>query len=432
MYIVEAIRMFNSLTGLHRATDNFNTSSGIAFYDLPTLLTTNVLARTVTDQDTIALMQYQLMEKKYPTAGTDMWVLDQFTKALQRRRNQFIYDTGIGLVQRSVNVAATDLFDLPDTVMGIRRAVWKDASTGNYYSLWPSDESMSTRYALQPAIPSNYSIATTPELQGRLAPQPLADGTIEMLTLESGADLNPATPVILGIPNDLAWGPRMGAMADLLRQDGPARDSDRADICEELYGLAVQAGRVLPVVLNVFINGKQITPTTLARLDGLRSGWQGQNLDTPDQIGIASPALIAACPLPDGSHSITVDVVRNAIIPTVDGSFLQVPREDLDAILAWAEFLACFKSQGTSLENAKLGSRRLLDRAAQYNERRNLQANFIAQIFNYSSDERGADRPLFRTDNSDDPDQDKSDTASTKQSRSRSVGQRRVKRLGGR
>jgi hypothetical protein len=198
-----------------------------------------------------------------------------------------------------------------------------------------------------------------------------------------------------------------------------------------MYNLSVDIARTLPVVLNVYLDGVQVIPSTLARVDGSSSGWQGKNTDTPDTFAIAGPALVALKPVPDSAaHSVTLELVRNAITPAVDGDFLQIPREDLDGILSWAEMLACFKSQGDSLDNARTASKKLIERASLYNDRRVQQSSFLREILEQSTDEL-TDRPMYGTDGGS-GNTDSRDNSSTRQSRARSLLVRKRKRLGGR
>lgn len=440
-YIIDGIRLFNAVAGLHRAQDSFNTAVDTPFYDLPSMLTSSGgRLSTVRDADVLGMMQWMLMENYSPslfTNLTEMWTSTEMIQALQRARDQFIDETGCALTRRPVIVAGggSDTFALPDTVMSIRRAVWRDTN-GNYTQLWPSDERLMINSALSPGVPTSYSIVSVPELSVRLSPSPASSGTIELLACESGAALDPTANggvgTLLGVPDDLVAGVRYRALATLLRKDGPAKDSARAQACEELYSMYVDIARSLPVVLNATIDGARVIPTTLTRLDGNRSGWQGKNSGTPDSLAIAGISTVAVCPVPDGSaHSIGLEFVRSAIIPTSNTDYIQVPREAVDGILAWAEMLACFKSEGTEFENARAASKLLLERASFYNSKRVQQSLYLQEMMRSSTDEL-IDRPLYSGGDDDSAPSERRDTASSRQSVNRSLMKRRKKTLGGR
>lgn len=445
--LIETLQAHNALTGSHRTTLRFDTSPGVAFYDLPSLFPDEI-GFTLTDQTALALIKYQLMEDEKPTisltswGGSEMWTLDGVIRSLERRRNQYLTETQTVTAQRSLPTDLSGIVDLPDSVVAVTRAVWR-SSSGIYSQLWHSDEmvfeSVLPSWKQSPDVPSSFSIATLPNLQLQLFPPPLETGTIELLTVESGATLDPTASsagTALGVPNDLGWGPRFGALADLLRQDGPARDSDRAAFCDQLYSLSVDLGRDIPLVLTAAINGVRIPISPLALIDSFSPGWQGRNRDTPDRIAIAGGNLLTLIPIPDGVYSVELQVVRNATIPsspTDDAAYIQVSRDDLAGILAWAEMLGAFKSQGTQLEHARLGSKLLLDRASAYNERRVLQSTYLAQILERSTEEKNQ-RPLYHesTKREASTESDRSNTASSHQSRQRSNLARRRRTLGGR
>lgn len=446
LYIKDAIRVFNAVAGLHRDRDIFSTAQGTVLYDLPTKLTVSAgRAYTLRDVDAIGFMQYMLMEPYSPSSFTtlsEMWSGTEIIQALQRARDEFLDASGCVLTERPIIVpgGGSDIVSLPDTVMSVRRAVWKD-QLGNYTQMWPSDERMFVTANLTPGTPTSYSIVSLPELSLRLSPTPLDSGTLYLLTVESGAALDPTANAnagtVLGIPDDLVWGVRSKAMAILLRKEGPARDPARAEACEELFDMAVEIAHALPVVLAAEIDGRQVIPTTLARVDANRAGWQGKNQDTPETVAVAGPATVVVCPVPDGSeHSIALEFVRNAIVPSGDNDYLQIPREALDDILAWAEMLACFKSQGDSFENARTASKKLLERAAYYNSKRVAQSQLLTDMLQQSTDEY-IDRPLYRESDSGNTDNspaqsERKDSASSRQSRNRAILHRRQKKLGGR
>jgi hypothetical protein len=450
MCVVEAIRVYNSITGAHRDTAMFVTTAGTAFYDLSTLSSTSDLrGYSVLDQDWIGLTQYQLMEPKSVLAwtGSEMFTLGELTAAFTRRRDRYLADTGCVVTRSTTSTTALDpVIALDEDVIAVRRAAWA-SSFSYYYSLFPSDSEvygLSPSWVQTPGAPSSYTIAAEQNLFLRLQPTPSDNGTLDLITVNNGIVLDPTansnSGTSIGMPNDLGWGPRFGALAELLGKDGPARDSARAQFCASLYDFAVEIGRNAPAVLSVRINDAALYPTTMTMLDSVTPGWQGKAQDRPMRVAIVGGDLLVLSPVPDGAYSVSVQLVRNAIVPTADGDFLQVPREDLDAVLAWAEMLALFKSNGASLQMAWERAQAMTVSSASYRDRRVLASTYLTEMMEQSTDERRV-RPLYSGVNAspvssststDSDSADARDNATTTQSRRRSLSNIRRRRLGGR
>src|SRR6185295_18094249 len=132
LYLKESIRFWNCLATKYRERFVFETVAGQAFYNLHAPLNnlnpSNLVAQTVTTQDLIAEMQFHLMEPLSPSVwtGTDMFTLEQVVNALQKRRDQFLVETGVE--QEFDNGVFTVLgggrFEFPEGVMDIRRLEW--------------------------------------------------------------------------------------------------------------------------------------------------------------------------------------------------------------------------------------------------------------------------------------------------------------------
>jgi hypothetical protein len=440
--VIQALRVFNAVTGFNRRTDSFTTTAGTAFYDLTAALTGNSRAQTITDNSTIRSMQYHVLEPMSPTSwtGTEMWTLAEFVDALERRRNMFLAATACTIVRQTVVVSPGDgTFDLPDTTIAIRRMAW--VTTGGAYSaVYPSDEYV---FGIAPApmqqqrgVPTSYSTIVSTALTVQLYPPPEELGTVDLLTVTVPNSLDPtantSTGTLLLVPNDVAWGVEFGALADLLRKDGPARDPARAEVCEWLYQLSIEITRALPTVLTASINGVVVPITTATKLDGNKPGWQGKNRGAPRSIAVVVGDSVLVEPVPDGVYSIGFQLVQNALVPTstADDTFeIQLGREDLEAVLAWADMLAAIKSQGASLELAQSTTSQLIARAHEYNQQRLLQSTMMSELYGRGTAGR-RDNPTWSNDGNDNPStraggpsttaRDRADHPSTRQSRTRS------------
>ena len=131
--LAEAMRLWNVLTGYWKERVQFSTTAGQAFYDIPSVAkdTAGNLARayTVTDTQLINEMCAHLLE--HPPAGgvwagTEMFTFDDLVKALERRRNQFLNETGCVVTHFTNNVPPNTIgrVAFPDTTVLLRRVAW--------------------------------------------------------------------------------------------------------------------------------------------------------------------------------------------------------------------------------------------------------------------------------------------------------------------
>ena len=239
---------------------------------------------------------------------------------------------------------------LDDAIIDVRRVVWRNAALANFH-LWRDDEwafstGLGNNWMTNTGTPGYYSIAATRPVELQVAYPPLDVGTLELITTNAGAALNPATSAtILGIPDNFSWVIKWGALADLTVPGGQAEDSLRHKFCESRWRLGVETARMITVIAAAQINGVHVEPVALADLDAGYGNWQ-DNSGTPVDIGIAGPNMIYARPVPDGIHSITLDVARNAPVPAADSEYVEIGRDNINTILDYAHHLAAFKMGG--------------------------------------------------------------------------------------
>ncbi len=383
-YLTEALRTWQSYTRYWR--DNFSfvaaplTSPPNPFYDL-TQQSNTLIPFTVKDTDVESTLCYNLIERQ-PAAGvwqgTDQFTINDLTQALQRRRDQFLVETGMVLTRTLLSglVPPVGQVLLPDSVIDVRRASWIDTLTGEFSILWRSDEYRSQ--ALNPGnlvyltctSPRSYSMAVTPPVTMQLLPPAGNPGRAEIITVNAGAALNPVAGVLLGIPDDFAWVIRFGALADLLGRDGQARDPARAQYCEGRWQEGILVARAYTSVEMAFVNGTPVQVSSIFDLDTMNPDWPNSIDDPPADLLMCGWNLVALSPIPPvgsslygqgfyglGAYgesgpidSISVDLVRNAPIPANDSAFAQLGREELDAVLDYAQHLAAFKQGGTEFQ----------------------------------------------------------------------------------
>jgi hypothetical protein len=355
LYVLESIRTWQSLTAAWRDRGTFPTANRTAFYDIPSLLKkgANLLRPyTVKDQDLVKVMQAHLLEPINPAAwtGTEMFTLDDLTTALERRRDQFLVESGCVVTRTVQDTAAppVDRVGFPESVIDVRRAAWLDAA-GAYKQLWRDDEFLLSSFAvnwnLTPGVPKVYSVAMAPILSLQLAPPAQAGGQLELLTVSVPTLLNPVVGVLMNIPDDYAWVVKWGALADLLGKNGQAYDPKRAQYCEQRYQQGVTLARTMPTVLQCLVNNSQVQTIAVSDLDTDAAGWQNST-GKPNTSAMAGCNLMAFRKVPGGIYGITLDVAINAPVPTNDADIIQLGKEELDALIGYCMHLAMFKQQG--------------------------------------------------------------------------------------
>lgn len=360
LYLQEALRTWNCWTQHWRAQASFQTTMLTAFYELPTVLPAE-RAQTVTNWDLVEAVQYALLEPAAPGGtwtGTDQFTLAQVSEAIQRRRDQFIRDTGCVLTHSEVAyVSPTGRLTLDESFIAVRRAAWTPAATQLLQVLYRTDEWAANAFApTWPAStdpPAYYSTSVTPPLTLQLIPPTTLDGTLDLVSLNRGPAIDPVTESELAIPNDYAWGIKYGALADLLGNDGLALDPVREAYCEQRYQQCVTAAKRGAVVLAGRINGSPCTINALADADSYSPTWQ-LIPSIPTQLVLAGQNLIGTWPRAGGGgpYTILLDVVQNAPIPLISSDILQIGQDVYDAILDLAQHAALFKDGGGALQLA--------------------------------------------------------------------------------
>jgi hypothetical protein len=351
----------------------------------------------VTDRSIISEIEYHLIEPQGTTsgtyAGTDMFTFPQIVSAVERARNQFIADTGVEVSQLA-NIPVSGGTDgrivMPERVIAIRRAAWRTAE-GAYTVLNVSDERVETAIVPKWSLgtgdtPRAMSILVSPQLTLQLMPAPLADGVLELLVVQSPAELTPDTApgTVLGIPDDYSWAVKWKAIAILLSSDGPARDPFRAEWAEKLYQLGMGMAKLMPVVLHAELNGIPILISSMFRTDQMTRNWQGKGTDTPTKLSTVSPNLIALTPTPDGTYSVTLDVITNTPV-YADSQYPQIGREQTDAILGCALQLATFKSGGGEMRSSAPRFQNFIEQVAMYLGRRTAAAQYMLSTLELST-----------------------------------------------
>ena len=245
--------------------------------------------------------------------------------------------------------------------------------------MWALNSFLANWKAATQPLPKVYSISDDPPLQIQLAPIPSDAGTLEMLTVNTGANLD-GSGVLMGIPDD--WTPvvKWGALADLLRKDGPARDPARAKYCEDRWSQGIAAAKMPISVIDTYVSDQPVQTESAFDLDVYRASWQNATPAQPTFAALAGLNLVAMSPVPDAVYTVTVDLLRNMPVPTADGDFVQVGAEMWDGIVAYAEHLAAWKMAGAEFEATMPDLEQMIKLAMTQNERLRANEAFLEQL----------------------------------------------------
>lgn len=239
----------------------------------------------------------------------------------------------------------------------LNNVIWDNFVTGTQpppvsHPMWPEDvwaeQAFNQKYLQQPpGIPETYIQSTQPPLSFDTDKNPGGSGDYEVLTVESGALLSAATPSTFPIPDDWTHVIKWGALADLLSRESNSKDVLRAKYCEQRYKMGMALLGNAPALLALRIANVPIQIDSVRAGDTYRVGWQAELTKQPDSAFHSGLNLIAFAPTPDfGTYSATAAVVQNAPLPASDAANVQVPRENLDAVLDYAQHIAAFKQGG--------------------------------------------------------------------------------------
>jgi hypothetical protein len=408
IYATEALRTWNALTGYWRG--DFTSPSAIltTWYDIPSLANT-LRPYTVPDQSLYATILYHLLE---PPTGvvSAQFSNDDIVQAVQRRRDELLSISSCTQTVRTVGAVAGRI-TLPDTVIDVRRMAYlptqsvltgKGYGTGRYgfgiYGrsaaaridiprpsvLWPEDtfaeQSYDALYTLNPAgtpgLPSTYLLTTQPPLSFDTNCPPAFGGSYELLTVEAGVPLSfagTATPFL--IPDDWTPALKWGALADLFARESNAQDPLRAAYCEQRYRqLAAILRDSAPALLAMRVNNVPAQVSSVRGTDLYNTSWQGADPGVPQSVSYAGMNLFALNPPADSGvngvpYDLTVTVVENAPVPTLDADLVQVSREDLDALLDYCVHIAMLKAGGADFMATMPLYKRFMSQATLYNRK---------------------------------------------------------------
>jgi hypothetical protein len=370
----------------------FPTVASTPFYDLSAKLPA-LRARTYTFDDLTKEIQYHLLEPAAGVAGTgmtDQFTIGQITSALARRRNQFVIDSRIPLTFTTVTAPAPPIntVQLDNSVALITRAAWTAAATGIVTPLRRSDsfgaQSYDSIWNLNPGKPFAYSQAENMPGTLILIPPPLASGSVH-LTYAQTLNLTVAAGTSFAIPDEFAFALKYGAIYEVLSTNSQGYDPIRSRYCMERYSAAIEIAAAQRSILRVRSNDIPLSLATLGQLDSRKPYWQ-TGTGAP-QIAACAYDLLAFYKVPSGVYSITCDVAQSAPLPTSDGSYIQVGREELPYLFDYCRHILMLKIGGTEFVQSMPLYDNFLRGAAQRNKLIAAKARYLTPLFTTPSQE---------------------------------------------
>ena len=385
-YLTQALREWSAYTEQWPALFNFPSSSTL-WYNTGTLAGSPRL-RTVTDQSLYNQMCYMLLEPQLSAgawAGTNQFTLTDLQLALQRRTQEVIQATGCNLSQLSPLATTPGLYrtQFADTVLEPRRIRFIPATGfGNPVTLTREDTQAFQFFkpgylGSQPSTtgPFSWSVASEPPLAFDVDSAPNVPGTYDVIALNAGPTFAPPASSLLGVPDD--WSPlaMWVALADVLAGEAEQTDRERSAYCLKRFTDGLKIMRQSNWLVQAAINGVPCDTPAMAEQDQYSVEWQNNSSAWPAVVQ-AGMDLVGVCPVATANVGITL--VGNAPILDNTSTYLQVSRDDWEAVVGYAQRLSSFKMGGAEFaatENLEMD----FYRAAQATNKRLLDMGIFSQ-----------------------------------------------------
>ena len=191
--------------------------------------------------------------------------------------------------------------------------------------------------------PNSWSVSSEPPLSFLVDNAPNVPGCYEIIALQSGPTFTPPTASLLGVPDDWAWVPMYGALADVLSKEAEATDKQRATYCLQRYTDGLEIMKNSNWLVKASANSAPVDTPSLQEMDDYAFGWEQSKNNIPT---IVQAGVDLVSPVP-GSGSIILTVVQNAPLLDSTGTYVQVSRDEWEAVLDYAHHVAMFKQAGT-------------------------------------------------------------------------------------
>lgn len=396
LYLSEALRVWNCLTQQWVVdwTTTYNqpnpatlpvwNSTGNSLNSLAGSNPSSPRYQTLNDSYVYTVAQYHLLE---PATGNGTWTgttqfsLSDFVNAFQRRRDQILQvaDCNVGPLAPISMMPNTNRIQLPDSaaqsILDMRRIRYIPAPTfGSPSTLYRDDtlsfEYFTNDYQQTTANPLCWDVLGSPQQFITFDTLSNAPATLDCLGIISGGTITPPTTSPLLIPDDFSWVLKFGMMADMLSKETESRDLLRAQYCEQRFTEGLRLMMEMPWLMQAFINNIPVDTPSFYEADQFDYEWQS-NPGAMSQIVRGGIDLFAVSPVIPAASSIavTLSLIGNAPVPANDGSYVQVSRDVLTAIIDEAEHLAQLKEGGQEMIDSLQLHQKFIALAMQTNSR---------------------------------------------------------------
>ncbi|MFZ3343319.1 MAG: hypothetical protein WA213_20750 [Terriglobales bacterium] len=356
IYLTESLRLLNSTTFL------WNVDYVLSFNPGDTWKTLNVAGsprqRTVTDTDLYDQMEAMLLEPMSggTWTGTNQYNIGILSAALQYRRDELLLQSAANPVNLLLESPLLSVrTNLPDSTLDVFRVRWIAQDSSMPYVLGREDVGTANAFqpwrGAQPGAPDSWLITANPPLSFDCSCPPNQPGTWDTILSFSGASFAPPAATLVGIPDD--WTPALvyGALADVLANSPEGRDAARSKYCLERYEQMKRAMLSLPWLIEASVASLSVDTPSYKEMDAWLQDWETrQPVDDP-QIVVGGVDFVALAPfVPAGGAQVqaVLNVVGNAPIPANDDAEVQLSRDGVDAVLAYAQHVASFKMGGAN------------------------------------------------------------------------------------
>ena len=353
-YLQEALQTLNAQASLWNADYVLPFTAATPWQSLA-VLPASPRVRTVTDTDILTAMEYALLEPPtgWTWTGTSQFTLADLSQALIARRDELLQASGANVVRLtgigSPTAGVTTV--LPDTALQLRRVRWVPATGLGYSPYALAREDAGTRDAYGPPVltdtgePESWLVTANAPLEFDVSTVPPVPGLWDLLLLEAGPAPAPPAATVLGLPNDWCWVAKWGALADCLSNSPERVDALRAKYCAARYAKGMRAMAELPWLLNVSVGAVATDSPSVQEADAYAQDWEEQWPAGDPQVVVGGMDLVALAPfVTAGTVTANLTVVGNAPIDPTQS--VQLARDGVDAVLAYAQHLAMFKCGG--------------------------------------------------------------------------------------
>jgi hypothetical protein len=354
LYLQEALRVLNALTAAWPTDFVLNFNPGDRWKSLN--FAGSPRQRTLTDAALYTQMQAMLLEPMSggTWTGTAQYNIAMLAGALAYRRDELLLASSANVVNLLMpSPALSTRTYLPDSTLDLLRVRWipVDSTAAMPYALGREDivtrNAFGVQLPIQPGEPDSWMItATTPPAFDVSCP-PNQPGQWDLLLAFSGTPFAPPVPQLINLPDDWAWVAMYGALADVLSNAPEGRDAERAKYCQQRYEEGKKAMLTLPWLLQAMTGGVSIDTLGFKEIDTQWQNWEQRQPASDPQIVVGGMDLVALAPFPTtASVSTMLTVVQNAPVPVNDTDLIQLSRDGVDAVLAYAQHIALFKAGG--------------------------------------------------------------------------------------